>query len=271
MSWRYFQLTAHSNQLQGYNAQKASVSHTIQVKQIGHALLHINKYNEDYLITLPSLHIEGLIYGSPFVELEKSSYIQSSTGYTARIDYSGKGWVSGKKNSFSAVIYPEGREKEALYTVDGQWTGTFTMTDARTRKSVGTYNAKTTKTTPLTIAPLEQQDELESRRAWRNVAVAIDRGDMDATSAEKSLIENRQRELRKKELAEAKEWERRYFSKVPTDPVFEALAPKIGEKCEPEKTGGIWRWDQSKYEALMQRGAGVGLLQQQPQQQQQYY
>jgi len=46
---------------------------------------------DTYLITLPSLHIEGLIFGSPFIELDGASYITSSTGYTAKVDYSGKG------------------------------------------------------------------------------------------------------------------------------------------------------------------------------------
>ncbi|KAI9887337.1 MAG: Oxysterol binding protein [Watsoniomyces obsoletus] len=240
----------HGVRLQGYNAQKASFSRTIHVKQIGHALLHLNKYKEDFLITLPSLHIEGLIYGSPFVELNKSTYIQSSSGYTARVDYAGKGWVSGKKNSFNAVLYPDGHEKDLLYTIEGQWSDSFVIKDTKTKKVVDTYTAKSHPTTPLTVAPIEDQDPLESRRAWSRVAAAIQKGDMDTTGAEKSQIEHDQRELRKKEQQEGREWERRYFSRVQTDSVVDALAPKIGEKSEPEKTGGIWRWDEGKYQAL---------------------
>lgn len=67
------------------------------------------------------------------------------------------------------------------------------------------------------------------------------------------MIEIRQREMRKKEAAEMKEWERRYFSRVSKDPVFEALAAKIGEKSEPEKTGGIWKWDPKKYQATLEK------------------
>ncbi|KAJ3497988.1 hypothetical protein NLG97_g1489 [Lecanicillium saksenae] len=56
-------------QLEGYNAQKATFHSTIIVKQIGHAVLTIpigdKKEPEHYLITLPSLHIEGLIFGAP--------------------------------------------------------------------------------------------------------------------------------------------------------------------------------------------------------------
>ncbi|KAI9846530.1 MAG: Oxysterol binding protein [Sclerophora amabilis] len=246
----------HGVRLQGYNAQKASFSRTIHVKQIGHAILHLslpNDQHEDYLITLPSLHIEGLIYGSPFVELNKATYITSSTGFTSKIDYSGKGWLSGKKNSFTATLYPTpnsptGKESP-LYTIDGQWTESFIIKDASTKKEIDSFSHKTTKPTPLQVAPLDQQDPLESRRAWHAVATAIAKGDMDTTSAEKAKIENTQRDLRKKEQTEGREWERTYFTRFDkADPVFETLGRKVGESSiEADKTGGVWRWDEKKY------------------------
>lgn len=235
-------------QLQGYNAQKASFSRTIQVKQIGHALLEIANFKETYLITLPSLHIESLLYGNPFVELNKSSYIISSSGYVSKIDYSGKGWLSGKKNSFTASLYPAGKEKEPLYVIDGQWTDTFTIRDGK--KKVGgdleSYNAKTSKTTQLTVAPLDQQETYESNRAWQRVAAAISKGDMDTVGVEKGKIENAQRELRRKEQSEGREWERRFFKRMPGCTTFEALAKPVGERIEIEKTGGVWRFDSEK-------------------------
>ena len=88
-------------------------------------MFSIPAYNETYLITLPNLHIEGLVFGSPFVELNDKTYITSSSGYTAKIDYSGKGWISGSKNSFTATLYPTGKERDVLYTVKGRWTKSF--------------------------------------------------------------------------------------------------------------------------------------------------
>ena len=215
-------------------------------KQIGHAVFHIDEYDEDYLITLPSLHIEGLITGSPYVELNRCSYIQSSTGYTAKIDYSGKGWVSGKKNTFSAVLFPTGREKETLYTADGQWNEDFTIKDAKTKAVIDKYSPKATKTSPLIVPDLDQQDELESRRAWKKVADAILKGDTDTAGYEKSIIENKQRELRKKEKEESREWERRYFTRTSKYPTFEKLAAKIGEQTNASQTDGVWVFDQEK-------------------------
>ncbi|KAL2046337.1 hypothetical protein N7G274_001784 [Stereocaulon virgatum] len=263
-------LTHHTNlpsfsQLQGYNAQKASFSRTIHIKQIGHALFTIPAYNESYLIPLPSLHIEGLIYGKPFVELNNCTYISSSSGYVAKIDYSGKGWVSGKKNSFTAVLYPQGKERDVLYTVEGQWSESFTIKAGsghglKKAEPIETYNAKTTKTTPLTVAPIEEQDPLESNRAWQTVAAAIMKSDMDTVHVEKSKIENSQRELRRKEAAEGREWQRRFFkrSSQASDPLFDQLAKFIpGERIEAEKTGGVWRFDESK--KAERAGVGMGM------------
>ena len=237
---------SHGVHLQGYNGQKASFSKRIDVKQVGHALLHLEKYDETYLVSLPFLHIEGLWVGAPFVELNGKSYINSSSGYTAKIDYSGRGWLSGKKNTFAASLYPQGKEKETLYTVDGQWTGEFTIKDVKSKSSIDTWNGKTQKTSRFDVKPIEEQDELESRRAWSKVANALAKGDMNATSNEKSLIENSQRELRKKEQAEGKEWDRVFFSRRDKDEAFVKLGESLGERLEADKTNGVWRYDESK-------------------------
>lgn len=202
---------------------------------------------------MPSLHIEGLVYGSPYVELNAHTYIQSSSGYTSKISYSGKGWMSGKKNSFTATLYPEGKEKDILYSVEGQWNDSFIARDAKAKIEIETYSPKSSQTTPLSVAPLDQQGDLESRRAWRAVAEAIGKGDMDVTGTEKGKIENAQRELRKKEREEGREWERRYFSRVEPDERFEELAEKVGHQLEADKTGGMWRWDDAKYQSLLKK------------------
>lgn len=238
-------------QLQGYNAQKASFSSTILIKQIGHALYTLTPPGSDekemYMITLPCLHVQSLIYGTPFIELEKTSRIASSSGYMAKIDYSGKGWLSGKKNSFTAILYKASEgEKKPLYTVDGQWSDSFTIKDARTKDVVDQYAVRDTQTTPLTLAPLEQQDLYESRRAWHDVADGILSGDMESVSVAKSCIENAQRELRRVEKSEGRVWERRFFRRIDEEDDDEEnrrLAEALDLAFETERTGGIWRFD----------------------------
>ncbi|QSS64853.1 oxysterol-binding protein [Histoplasma capsulatum] len=112
----------HGVQLQGYNAQKASFSSTINVKQIGHAIYSLTPLpttanpspeRETYLITLPSLHIESLIYGTPFVELNRHTQIVSSTGYVAKIEYSGKGWLKANGPTPSSSKPPKAKSKKS--------------------------------------------------------------------------------------------------------------------------------------------------------------
>ncbi|KAL5357693.1 hypothetical protein BJX96DRAFT_23297 [Aspergillus floccosus] len=247
----------HGVELQGYNAQKASFNGTILIKQIGHALLTFTPpgadrndpaKKEQYLITLPSLHVESLIYGTPFMELDKCTRIVSSTGYIAKIDYSGKGWLSGKKNTFTASLFKESEgEKKPLYTAQGQWSDSFVITNPRTKETVDKYSVKESKTTPLQVAPLEEQDLYESRRAWKDVADGILRSDMNAVSVAKGKIENAQRQMRKTERDENRAWERRFFKRVDEsqlDEQFKQLFQKTDlESLESERTGGVWRFD----------------------------
>ncbi|TQS31845.1 hypothetical protein Golomagni_07862, partial [Golovinomyces magnicellulatus] len=206
-----------------------------------------------YLITLPSLHIEGLIFGAPFVELDGNTHISSSSGYTAKIDYSGKGWLSGKKNSVVATITPTGKEKEVLFNVTGQWTKEFEIFEGPAKKNSKTtlfqsYDAAATPQAELKIAPVEKQYPLESRRAWSKVGTAIHSGDMDTVSVEKGKIEHAQRALRTKEAAEDRAWERRYFIAAEEDETLTELGSAAGVPADGdrEKTGGLWRFDPVK-------------------------
>ena len=255
----------HRVRLQGYNAQKASFSRTIHIKQIGHALLTLQPpgaaHAETYLITLPALHIESLIYGAPFVELGKSIYIIASTGYVSKIDFSGKGWVSGTKNSFTAALWKEGEgsEKSPLYAANGKWSDAFTIKegDVKRGKEVLTFKPADIKISKINVAPIEEQDVLESRRAWAKVGQSIEKGDMDAVAHFKSRIENAQRALRKKEQEEKRDWDRVFFSQAdPKDKLEQMFASLVKvansfglngwEGVSPDKTAGVWRYDAEK-------------------------
>ncbi|KAJ9629058.1 Oxysterol-binding protein 4 [Knufia peltigerae] len=265
--------------LQGYNGQKASFSRTIHVKQIGHALLTLyppgSDIPETYLITLPALHIENLIYGAPFVELGKFIHIASTSGYVAKIDFSGRGWLSGKKNTFTASLWKdgEGSEKSPIFTGDGQWSESFTLKEGEGKraKEIITFAPKDANLAKLNVAPVDQQDLFESRRAWSNVAQSIEKGDMDAASHFKSRIENAQRALRKKEQEEGRKWERVFFSQAdPNDNLevaFQKLVQTITnqglsswEGVAPDKTAGIWRYDDKRAAVAKKPFHAEGLL-----------
>ncbi len=177
----------------------------------------------------------------------------SSSGFTAKIDYSGKGWLSGKKNSLIATLYPTGKEKDVLFNATGQWTKGFSIYSGPAKHNsqdslVDTWDPATTPTSRLEIAAIESQHPLESRRAWSKVAAGIATGDLDLVSHEKSKIENAQRELRSKEKTEGRMWQRRYFAVLPGDDALSNLGPGVGvpEHGDADKTGGLWRFDEAK-------------------------
>ena len=92
------------------------------------------------------------------------------------------------------------------------------------------------------------------------------KSDMDTVHIEKSKIENAQRELRRKEQAEGRQWQRRFFKRSsPPDPLFDRLAKAIpGERIEAEKTGGVWRFDESKKAERAKNAPGQAAPPQQP-------
>lgn len=221
--------------LSGYNEIKSQIyatSLTLNVKQYGHALLEFRNLNESYLITLPGLHIEGLLMASPYVELDGKSYIQSSNGFITVIEYTGKGWVSGKKNSFKAKIYKDKKalEKKAtpLRTISGQWSGSSVIYNGSdSKKAEAFYDAQSSTPEHLKVKPIEKQNDLESRKAWKDVASAIKEGSFDKISEAKSKLENTQREKRKEEKSSGKEWQTRWFKKVDSSAI-----PELGKQAD---------------------------------------
>ncbi|VEU20270.1 DEKNAAC101219 [Brettanomyces naardenensis] len=213
----------HNTLLEGFNGIRASMGATsLNVRQYGHAVLEYKDLKENYLFTLPPLHLEGLLTGSPRVELEQKSYIQASTGYYAVLEYSGRGYFSGSSNTFKCRVY---RNRDhavqdkysALYTIAGQWSGISTYSKgAEMPSSKGPVFLDISKvaTQTLVVKPISEQHPLESRRAWQKVADAIRQGDYQLISNEKTMIENEQRELRKYEKDNDSDWERRWFDDI---------------------------------------------------------
>lgn len=202
---------------EGHVAINARFSTTIQVEQVGKTVYKLSD-GESYLVTLPPLHLEGFIYGAPYIELDKSSEISSSeSGYKCTMSYSGAGWVSGKSHTLKGEI----RDKagELLYTLSGQWNSLVTIKDERTgESSTFVEHGERDLVAPTHVVPISQQHELESQRAWQRVNEAIRANNNEDVRKYKSAIENAQRELRKKEAAEGTAWEHRWFKKVSDSP-----------------------------------------------------
>ncbi|CDO93618.1 unnamed protein product [Kluyveromyces dobzhanskii CBS 2104] len=256
--------------LEGYNQVKASISKmSLNVKQYGHAILNFGRLNEQYLITLPPLHIEGLLAASPFVELEGKAYIQASNGLYCSIEFSGKGYFSGKKNSFKARIFKSYNDSDdktrALYTIAGQWSKISHISSGKSKSGEEVfYDASKTSVETLSVKSIESQHPLESRKAWEQVAAATKSGNFDLIHQEKTKLEEKQRELRREEESKGIDWERRWFKDIDyskRDPdIFTKLAilanvsvknlPSGTLVSEEKKDADMlhWRFDRESWE-----------------------
>ncbi|KAG1744420.1 hypothetical protein EDB19DRAFT_1894562 [Suillus lakei] len=208
--------------LTGHSAQKTSFSGgSIIVKQVGHAVLTVSLPSgetEEYLITLPRLRIDGLWYGSPYIELAETSYIQSSTGYLSTIEYKGKGYFSGKSHTFKATLTPPSHVHASPHVIEGTW-----HTTSKDSHSGTAFHDVTSPKEEITVAPLEEQGEWESRKLWHGVAKGIREGDFESAATFKGKIENEQRQRRRDESAAGTTWELKHFKHVEHDPVYERL------------------------------------------------
>lgn len=270
----------HGISMRGNITPKTYFSSTVHIERKGCSIFHIDSYDEDHLITMPKMHVEGLMSGNLTPELSGLSWIKSSSGFTTRIEYFYKGWLGGKRNAFKATLFRDGptaKNKEPIYDVEGTWSGEFVVKDARTKSIVERVDVTSLRKTPLTVKPIAEQDPMESRRAWQHVADAIEQGDMHAAGHEKSKIENQQREQRKRELVDGIKFQRRYFTQAQNDRVadflFRGLETQMGVKRNEidDGSGGVWAWDEAKFRAakvektkVARRGSsidsGIGLM-----------
>ena len=212
--------------LQGHNAQKTSFSSgAIIVRQVGHATLTLklpSGATEKYLVTLPKLRIDGIWYGSPYIELTDTSHIASSTGYLATIKYEGKGYFSGKAHTYKATL--AGPDGSTVDTYEGQWDST---SHAKSNKNMA-FTDVTGQKEEVTVGSVDDMNEWETRKLWRHVAKGIREGDFEAASKDKSRIENEQRQRRKDEAAAGTPWELKHFVHVESDPDYESLGKLFG-------------------------------------------
>ncbi|RPD60801.1 Oxysterol-binding protein [Lentinus tigrinus ALCF2SS1-7] len=229
--------------LQGHSAQKTSFSGgSIIVKQIGHAILTVELEDggkEEFLITLPRLRIDGLWYGSPYIELTETSYIQSSSGWLSTIEYKGKGYFSGRSHSFKALLTPP-KSTTPLKKYEGVW--------HETSKDLDTGEIFTDVTSPkeeVTVGPVQDMHEFESRKLWQHVARGIREGDYETASREKSKIENEQRQRRREEQAAGTQWKKWHFEHIPSDPVYERLV-KLFNGAPPTEDTYVFKHNHEK-------------------------
>ena len=81
----------------------------------------------------------------------------SSSGFTARADFSGKGWLSGKHHSVNATVHANG-DGNALYSVQGSWASVLTVKDVPRDTTLESIRLSLTDQVPVITLPISKQD-----------------------------------------------------------------------------------------------------------------
>lgn len=202
----------HGVSFEGYHEPKIGISSKgIRMQRIGQAVYRLDKWNEDYLISLPTVHIEGLLTGRPKAEMDGKGWIVCSNGWVTEITYSGKGWLGGQRNSFKGIVFnADDKGNVPRWKVEGVWQGgTYSIVDEKEEATETVDTARDLVRDGVQVKTLAEQDQLESRKLWGKVIDAINRGDSTATNREKSKVE----EAARNAIGQESIWKPRHFGK----------------------------------------------------------
>ena len=241
----------HGVRADGYARVEMTFNGAVNIRQVGHAMLHIDRYDEHHLVPLPDIKVRGFLGGCMYPEITDTYTLVSSAGLSTEIRFSGEGVIRGKRNSFVARIHrTDDPRRAALYEVRGVWSAGWTVTDARTGEVLEVYDVDAPENAPVpaAVAPVDQQDPWESRRAWAGALGGMASGDIRVVLAEKTRIEQAQRQMRVQEAARSEAWTPLLFRSLPGDDhtVFHDLARGTPWRLSPEKTKGVWRVDEAR-------------------------
>ena len=240
----------------GYARVEMTFNGAVNIRQVGHAVYHLDRFDEDYLVPLMDVKVRGFLSGCMYPEITGTYSIPSSSGLVSEIKFSGEGLLRGRRNTFEARVYraDDVAKKHPLYEVKGCWSDSWTVKDCTTGTVMDKYfvEAKENAPAPIVIDPVEQQDPWESRRAWGGVFNGMDRGDMRQVLTEKTKVEQAQRQMRASERSAGETWTPLLFKTMEGEDhaVFHALAQGTGATLNEDRTKGVWRVDEGAVRGL---------------------
>ncbi|KIL95732.1 protein kes1 [Fusarium avenaceum] len=242
----------HGIRADGYGRVEMTFNGNINIRQIGHAIIHLDKFDEDYLVPLTDVTVRGFLSACLYPEIVGTYTIVSSSGYVSEIDFSGAGLFRGKRNSFEARIYHKDTPKKTCYKLSGVWSEGWKITDSK-GKLVETYSIDAENlSAQMQIDPVEKQNPRESRRAWKDVISSLEQGNYRDASAAKHEVEECQRQKRRDEKAQGKTWEPSLFKSMPGDEnhAFHRLAKGTKWELQDSETKGVWRLDDASLDQM---------------------
>ncbi|KAK5580835.1 hypothetical protein RB653_000859 [Dictyostelium firmibasis] len=175
----------------------------------GKLVYEIPSLDEEYIVEAPKIIVKGVLVGSLSTEtVGSTNLICKKTGYSAEIDFKGKGLFKSKYSLLVKVKHQS--SKKALYTLEGKFDGSVSITSTKTGKTTPFFDINSETTQPITL-PSQELEENNSRVVWKHVIENLLNNNEDEASKQKTLVEENQRTLAK--TREGKPWIPKNFTK----------------------------------------------------------
>uniref|UniRef100_A0A493TVY4 Oxysterol-binding protein n=1 Tax=Anas platyrhynchos platyrhynchos TaxID=8840 RepID=A0A493TVY4_ANAPP len=200
---------------------------SIGVHNIGQGCVTCLDYDEHYILTFPNGYGRSILT-VPWIELGGECSIScSKTGYNASIVFHTKPFYGGKKHRITAEIFSP-NDKKPFCSVEGEWNGVMYAKYATGENAVF-IDTKKMPTIKKKVRKLEDQEDFESRCLWKDVTYNLKIRDIDAATAAKHALEERQRAEARVRKENETSWETRLFHEdgecwVYDEPLLKRLA-----------------------------------------------
>ncbi|NWY09235.1 OSBL9 protein, partial [Aphelocoma coerulescens] len=214
---------------------------SIGVHNIGQGCVTCLDHDEHYILTFPNGYgrqvkaLIGIFISNalsiltvPWIELGGECSIScSKTGYNASIVFHTKPFYGGKKHRITAEIFSP-NDKKPFCSIEGEWNGVM-YAKYSTGENAVFIDTKKMPTIKKKVRKLEDQDDFESRCLWKDVTYNLKIRDIDAATAAKHALEERQRAEARARKENETPWETRLFHEdgecwVYDEPLLKRLA-----------------------------------------------
>jgi len=205
---------------------------SIGVEMIGDATISLQEWNEEYVVTFPSGYGRNIL-SVPWIELGgKCSITCAKTGYYATVEFKTKPFYGGKKDQVRVECFSP-NEKKSFMTVDGEWNDKMFAKYANENKSELFIDVNSIPILRKMVQPRNDQLEYESRRLWQDVTKNLKLHNIEAATAAKSRLEQKQRDEAKYLKENHVAWELRNFDKVADNYTFKySLNRRTNKYCD---------------------------------------
>ncbi|XP_039258710.2 oxysterol-binding protein-related protein 9-like [Styela clava] len=165
---------------------------SIGVHNLGQGCVRLLEREEEYIMNFPNGYGRSILT-VPWVELGGDCNITcEQTGYTANITFHTKPFYGGKVHKISAeVLAPN--EKKPIITIDGEWNGIMYMKTGK-GKNECFIDTKKMPTVTKVVKKIEHQENMESRKLWKDVTHNLKTNNIDEATAGKRKLEEKQRQ-----------------------------------------------------------------------------